>query len=1003
MWRSGLKQITKFALIAFLLAPTLLPSEGYAQVYEGVRDMHWSSSLNRCIGGGYDENSKDHSSNVLDFNPFMNNPDVTWEITNGVCAAFIATAVTTIMTTKYISGYVCNNATAGALYSASVAAGVALSPKMIADQAQETAYCSTQAGLCANPATAAVSCPLASTCCAGVAATGIATAAAVTALAIIYGVANGAYQKARVCGYDGENHPWKSWDTVDSNGNSVSTGGTWRKGAYRGSYKKIVQDNIVNGAIPNLKDKKYREYIFGGIEYEDNGDNACSMPNWSNTTKDTVLGYHDKNNLVYYMTGSNEAPVFACYRFLLSKGTDEEIASGQAAYDCCTKRSQNVICIENAPNVVGPAGEDYKHVFCEIGQRCNVNGVWYDAYIAQTKSNYACAKTYSGCPYNHPLGGGTEKADYSDPNDQSTLQNYCQYMNHCQILPIAPYVVQSSLTGAFFDSSCRDMKGDSQNSYGYSSNLTPVDVRGFSAPMAQCFKETIQNIFFNRAGSTACLDPKEVPNGNGVCSTGYRYKKGDDLSTYQKSIGQSGNSFFVRVQSALQNTIRMALSMAIMFFGISILIGGGGITKKQIIPFIVKIAFVMYFATGNEWQSWVLNGVLDGSAQLSDMMFRTDSLTGTTSSNVNDGTGQVVTKYVTDASVDQSKLDGCQFPRYNYADTNESTKYNYSAYPPGKEYLRIWDTLDCKIARALGYGVEVSVPNLVMMILGGFLTGGVGVIFVVATFAFAFCLIALTIRALHIFILSTIAIIILFYVSPITITCSMFAKTKGIFDKWWKNVLSFALQPMVLFAYMAIFLTLFDNVIMGDVTFIGDGKNVPKTVSCSGAAANTSVYCIFNLPISGEGGSIKTNDQLKILGIGLPVLANMNQTKISSLIKAGVLLFILMSFLDKISDLAKALVGGDAALTSNTMKASDMMSKAQGAASAIQKRGMGALRKQGGAMAKKAGGMARGAISSMGDRGTSAKQGAERTENKDKGSAHFGGDDKGGGGKIGDE
>jgi type IV secretory pathway VirB6-like protein len=996
MWRNHLKQITKFALIAVLLIPILLPAESHAQVYEGVRDMHWSSSLNRCIGGGYSESRKQHSADVLDFNPFANNPDLAWDISNGVCAAYVASSSALILTTMYVMSWACNDIAASTIYSASVAAGVPLSPQMVKDQAKSSAYCATQAIACYNPVTAAVACPIAGACCVGAALNAAAVSAAVTALAIIYGVANGAYQKARVCGYDDNNHPWKSWTTVDSNGNTVSTGGTWKKGAYSDSYKKIVQDNITSGAVPNLKDKKYREYIFGGIEYEDNGDHACGMPDWSNTTKDSVLGYHDKKNLVYYMTGSNEAPVFACYRFLLSKGSDAEVAAGKAAYDCCNKRSQNVICIENAPNVVGPAGDDYKHVFCEIGQRCNVNGVWYDAYVAQTKSNYVCARTYSGCPYNHPLGGGTEKADYSDPDDQATLQNYCQYMNHCQILPIQPYVVQSGLTGSFFDSSCRDMKGDSQNTYGYSSNLTPVDVRGFSAPMAQCFKETIQNIFFNRAGSTACLDPKEVPNGNGVCSSGYRYKKGDDLSAYQKSIGKSGNSFFVRVQTALQNTIRMALSMAIMFFGVSILIGGGGITKKQIIPFIVKIAFVMYFATGNEWQSWVLNGVLDGSAELSDIMFRTDSLTGTTSSNVNDGTGQIITKYVTDASVDQTKLDGCQFPRYNYADTNESTKYNYAAYPPGKEYLRIWDTLDCKISRALGYGVEVSVPNLVMMILGGFLTGGAGVIFVVATFAFAFCLIALTIRALHIFILSTIAIIILFYVSPITITMIMFGKTKDIFKKWWENVLSFALQPMVLFAYLGIFLTLFDNVIMGDVSFIGDGKNVPKTVSCAGAAANTSVYCIFNMPISGEGGEVKTNDQLKILGLGLPVLANMNQTKISSLIKAGVLLFILLSFMDKISDLAKSLVGGNAALTSNTMKASDMMSKAHGAASAIQQRGMGALKKHGGAMAKKGMGAARGAISAMGDRGTSAKAGAGRTENKE-GSAHFGGGKEGGG------
>lgn len=183
---------------------------------------------------------------------------------------------------------------------------------------------------------------------------------------------------------------------------------------------------------------------------------------------------------------------------------------------------------------------------------------------------------------------------------------------------------------------------------------------------------------------------------------------------------------------------------------------------------------------------------------------------------------------------------------------------------------------------------------------------------------------------------------------------------------------------MILFAYLGILLSFFDTVIMGDVTFIGDGKNVPKQVVCSGDVANTSIYCIFNPPISGTSGAVKTYDKLKMLGIGLPILTGMNQTKISALIKAAVLFFILMSFMDKISDFAKTLTGGDAALTSNTMSASAMMSKAQGAASAIQKRGMGALQKHGMAAGKKAAGMARQGISAMGDRGRSAASGPDK-------------------------
>ncbi len=941
-----LKYISKCALIGLTLLLTTISSESYA-VYEGVRDMRWNG--NRCVGGGWNDSTKKSTSENLNFNPFSTNQDIEWELTNGVCIAYVARVAATLQGLKTVAGFACQNQMEGPVYAFSVSTGIPLSPKSIEDQVKDSTYCVQQSNLCGpqNPA----SCTNAALCCASTVSVYIGVAISVAALAITYGVANGTYQKSRICGYKGDT-PWKTW-----NNDMV-------KGGHEGSYKQYLQNKYSSGALPKLDEQEYREFIFGGIEYEDKGDGACKAPNWTDSRKREILGYADGTNLKYYMTGSNEVPIFACYRFLLATGSDEEIKAGREAYDCCVKRSKSVVCIENAGNGLDPLTNKYEYTFCPIGSRCNVKGIWFDAYQAKTKQNYVCAKTYSVCPYNHPVGGGTEVYDADN------TKNDCQYMNHCSILPISPYVTRSSLAGAFFDSSCKDLRGDSQNTYGYASNLVPVNVRGFSAPMAQCFKETIQNIFFNRAGSTSCIDPNETPDLNGECSSGFKYKKGESLSSYQKTLGQSGDSFLVRIQKSLQDSIKMALSIAIMFFGVSILIGDNLITKQKIVPLAVKIGVVMYFATGVEWQNWVVNGIIDGSAQLSDIMFRTESLTGTTQTEGELSDGTKIVKYVTDNSVDKSKLDGCQFPRYNYADPNESTRYNFGAYPPGKEYIRIWDTLDCKIARALGYGIEVSVPNLVMMILGGFLTGGAGIVFLLATFAFAFFLIALVIRALHIFVLSIMSIIILFYISPIMFTLFLFNKTKGMFEKWWKNIMGFALQPMILFAYLGIVLTFFDTVLIGDATFIGDGKSVPKQVVCSGEAVNKSIYCIFNPPVSGSNGSIKNNDQLKIIGIGLPVLANMNQTKVATLIKAAILFFILMSFMDKITDFAKTLVGGEG-LSSNAMKASDMMKNAYGIASGVQRRGMGLLKKNLAPTAIRGGGFVRDKIS---DRVSSEKE-----------------------------
>lgn len=277
-------------------------------------------------------------------------------------------------------------------------------------------------------------------------------------------------------------------------------------------------------------------------------------------------------------------------------------------------------------------------------------------------------------------------------------------------------------------------------------------------------------------------------------------------------------------------------------------------------------------------------------------------------------------------------------------------------------------------------------------------------IFFIASFVFAFFLISLTIRAIHIFVLSTTAIILMIYISPITITAAMFAKTKGIFDKWWKNLLSFALQPVILFAYLGILFALFDTVLMGDVTFSGDGKTAPKQVVCSGGAVDNSVYCIFNQPVNGSDKAIKTYNGLKMLGIGLPVLATLNEKKISTLIKAAFLFFIFMQFLDKISDLAKKLTGGDVALPGQGYDMTAMMQKTYDNVSGAQKRAIRGMKKHGMAAASGAWNRTKGAaraIGMSGRGGTSAKDagsnnggnmtGGDSRDNNSVGGASLGG------------
>jgi len=331
-------------------------------------------------------------------------------------------------------------------------------------------------------------------------------------------------------------------------------------------------------------------------------------------------------------------------------------------------------------------------------------------------------------------------------------------------------------------------------------------------------------------------------------------------------------------------------------------------------------------------------------------------------------------------------LDGCQFPRYNY---QQMYNYNFdsknrdgidgsalsridmsqaASYPPGKEYLRIFDTLDCKIARALGFAPNVSVPNILLMIVGAFLTGGLGILFFVGALMFGFFMISIAFRALHLFIMSMIAMAVLIYVSPITITCALFTKTNDIFKKWYKSLMGVALQPMILFAYITMMIAVFDAVIIGDARFEDTNTStaqqgaaiaqnpdeaaeniisgMEKKLDCEdriGAGGEeikpneTSIYCIFRI------NELQDLNGFEPLGVSIPILRNLNSVKIMTILKAALIMFVFMKFIDQISTLANKLVNGG--LKESTISPGSMAQRTGKMLRGIQKRGARASQK----------------------------------------------------------
>ncbi|MFT6332552.1 MAG: type IV secretory pathway VirB6-like protein [Lentimonas sp.] len=941
---SLLSTIVKLTTLCLLVASFLLFSTKTSfALIDGVRESTIDSN-GRC------------QTEELKFDPVGYDSDIDWDIWNPTCISYFALYGAQMFASESLRNSLCVGpltAKKGVDIVREKATGRFVTAKTVIRQAADVAKCTLNTTACLSSfGTVTTACGSAASCCPAVLAHSIAFGIGMAELAAIYGAALESQRNAYVCG-----EKWEGWRLEADGANAVQEKlglpGSYLGGAlvsrnsdkiypekiysygggsnsYKDSLKKRSLDGIMNREI---SEKEYREFIYNGMEFEDNGPEACKNPeSWRNikpegstkTIAQKILGHNDSNQK-YYMRGANQTSNYACRRFLLNASAairgldDSDIAKirqdAKNAYDCCNNRSQNTMCIEEIEPVLGAK----QHRFCKEGEKCTVRYVSYEIYPSKYTTNYLCAKTYSVCPYNHALGGGTEIQDYS--KEHGIILNHCQHRKHCVKKPSTPYVRISGMGGSWFSSSCLDLKGDSQNEYEYDGFLTPIHkTKHFSAPIAQCFKETMENLLLNKAGNTKCLDPSELPNKDGDCDSGYFYKKGEFIE------GQK--SPFQKIQDGLRSGIKIVLTLAITIFGLSLLMTGKVWERKEIMMFLIKLGLVSYFALGTAWQDFFVDGVYSTSAQLTTIFSQTD-----------------------DAYLNNfSKLDGCQFPRFNY----ETGSVSNPAYPPGQDYLKVWDALDCKIALSLGFGPNVSVPNLVIMIFAGLLTSGFGILFFLSAFVFAFYLISLTIRALHIFVMASIAVALLIYISPIAITTVLFKKTESIFKKWKTHLLLYAIQPAILFAYLAVLIAFFEGTMIGDVTFEGNGYEGPKTIKCidsEGNSIDNSIYCIFNIADLRHS----EDNALDTIGIYIPALFEMNEAKMFTIMKAAFLMFIFAQFLNKIGEFIQYIMGGSVALDSQSKGVAGVAGVAAGVTKGAIKRGTGALRKHGGTAARYAG------------------------------------------------
>lgn len=786
---------------------------------------------------------------------------------------------------------------------------------------------------------------------------------AITSLSVYlgssFGIAQLAFENISICG-DG-------WFTPNplkydfSGTNKVNIDATVVTGGnidYTNSSNLIQSKELIEAKY--LQSAKYseldvRQYLNGGIEFE------AKTP--TKTCYDPTISAGENSPQKYYLRGFSNGR-FNCNKYLHTNYsldplnnapfTTERITQFKTAFECCKDISENHICIKNK--------DDYK--FCPKDSECDLGGMYAKINVKSINNGkIICAEVDKYCPYQFSVRGGSaycrqfkdgiisgdawkdfsfykidevekfkekntcnlyseiRNPDCSFNDKVGKCKNYCQYMRHCTITSKVKNNYNSSLSSPYFPQACYDFRGDSLNgsslfggSLGVASPLLPTN---FTTPIVQCLKETIENIFLNRYGKSFCLLPEDKQDKNGLCLSGYQI---ENEFIAKQGMPVNSTSFFAKSQDLLLVSIKLFLMFYIMIIGARIAVGAFDLNKKEILLLIFKISIVVYFALGTGWKDNFFQLVYRTSETASKIIFKIS------------------------VSNNESERDGCQFGLLNIAKTNDFFVSLKNQYPDGKGYLAIWDTIDCKIARYLGFGPSLGIPNIAKVIFTGYISSfhpvlamfnKLSIWFSVMLLIIAILLISVAIRAVHIFITSSIIIVLLIFVSPLTITLCLFEKTKNIFNSWFSQLIGVSLQPIILFIYLALFITILDKAMIGEASFIDKSNGEIKTIECrpycysnnagireyNKNTCNTenkdiiipvekSVACLID-EINSKFSSWSIGS---IIGLSFAVLSNSHGASASAIIinlaKVMLILYVLYSFMDSIPSIATRIFGG---------------------------------------------------------------------------------------------
>lgn len=228
-------------------------------------------------------------------------------------------------------------------------------------------------------------------------------------------------------------------------------------------------------------------------------------------------------------------------------------------------------------------------------------------------------------------------------------------------------------------------------------------------------------------------------------------------------------------------------------------------------------------------------------------------------------------------------------PLISYSDRYDGCYFGNNEYPEGKEYLMVFDTLDCKILKY--YGMSAGQGTLVVFLLSCLLSASFG-IFILSIMSFMlFLVFVLAFKVFYIYITNIIMITLLIFISPIIFPFLLIAKYKGIFDNWLSNLMGACFQMLFLMGFIGFALLTIDDVTLGDGRYYNHDPYTGRSPSVTCGEDGLSLLCfIANNPNQSTDGEQAFGEEiLNFLGLG-PLLYS-----VKSIFRVGV--FAIMSYL----------------------------------------------------------------------------------------------------------